>query len=333
MSITSNEIIWRRPAEVSDLPTNGGRSTAIVIPSGVKNNLFPNVPQAERTQGSVKYRKAAIHIANSDSLALIAPKVYLLAPTPGDDRVTFFPATYTDTQSSITGMEPQFGAGTLNSNAAAQATTCTVLVENAADNIFRSGMTVRISDRATVDGVGNEQFLLLSANATYSGNVATLTFATTPLVYDFSAASPTYVSSVYTPPNTQATATDLLVTSATGGTFGGLHTITPNGIGSVEQLWTATFSSSTAFEVTGDTLGSVGSGTTTTNFIPANAAYSKPLFTMHAQAFGGVFSSGDTIQWRTHPAEIDIWYKRTVPPGANSIAANRVSLAVDGESE
>lgn len=333
MSITSSELVWRKPVEVSDLTTNGGRMTATAIPSGVRNNLFPNVPQAERIAGSIKYRKAHIHVANDEGLALIAPKVYVTAPTPGDDRVTIFAGTHTNTQNSITGSEQQYGAGTLNADATLGATTCAVLVEAATDDIFKAGMTVRISDRQTVDGLGNEQFLVLSSNATYAGNVATLTFTTTPLAYNFATASPTYVSSVYTPADVQASVTDFSIASA-GGTFDSVaHPVIPNGIGAIEQLWTVTFSSSSSYTVSGDTVGSVGAGTVGTNFVPANPNFSKPYFTLPSAGFGGTFANGNTIQFRTHPAAVPIWYKRTVPAGANSISGNRVTVGIDGESE
>lgn len=333
MSIVSSELVWRRPAEVSDLSSNGGRITPTAIPSGVKNNLFPNVPQAERLAGSTKYRKAFIHVSNDESLALIAPKVYVMAPTPGDDRVTIFAGTHTNTQSGITGSEQQYGAGTLNVDVSLNDTTCQVLVENAADDIFKSGMTVRISDRQTVDGIGNEQFLTLASDATYVGNVATLTFTTTPLAYNFQTASPTYVSSVHTPADCQASVSDFSITSA-GGTFDiDNHPIQPHGIGSIEQLWTLTFTSSTTFIASGDTVGGVGVGTIGTDFVPANSAFSKPYFTLPSAGFSGTFANGNTIQFRTHPAAIPIWYKRTVPPGANSISSNKVVVGADGESE
>ena len=333
MSIVSSELVWRRPAEASNLTTNGGRMTATSIPSGIKNNLFPNVPHAERVGGSTKYRKAFIHVANDESLALIAPKVYVMAPTPGDDRVTIFAGTHTNTQSGITGSEQQYGAGTLNANASLSATTCQVLVENAADAIFKSGMTVRISDRQTIDGIGNEQFLVLSAEPTYAGNVATLTFTTTPLAYNFLTATPTYVSSVLTHADAAASVADYSLTSAAG-TFDSVgQPVQPHGIGSIEQLWTLTFSSSTTFTASGDTVGAVGTGNTSTNFVPANPAFSKPYFTVPAAAFGGTYANGDTVQFRTHPASIPIWYKQVVPAGANSLSANKVVVGVDGESE
>lgn len=333
MSIVSSELIWRRPAEVSDLSTNGGRMVSTTIPSGVRNNLFPNVPQAERASGSVKYRKVFIHVANDDSLTLIAPKVYVMAPTNGDDRVTIFLGTQTNTQAGITGTEQQYGAGTLNANATLGSTTCQVLVEHAADAIFKSGMTVRISDRQTIDGVGNEQFLVLSADATYVGNVATLNFTTTPLGYNFVTSSPTYVSSVLQPAGVAASVGDYAVVSAAGTFDSATHPVLPHGIGTIEQLWTLTFTSATGFTASGDTVGPVGSGNVSTNFVPANPAFSKPYFTLPFSAFGGTYANGDTVQFRTHPAAIPVWYRQTVPIGANSLTANKVVVGVDGESE
>jgi hypothetical protein len=273
-----------------------------------------------------------IHVVNDEGLALLAPKIYVAAPTKGDDRVTIFAGTYTNTQSGITGTEQQYGSGTLNTNVSQGATTCAVLVEGPADDIFKAGMTVRISDRQTVDSIGNEQFLVLASDASYAGAVATLTF-TTPLSYNFSTASPTYVSSVYAPPDVQASIADFALVSAAG-TFDSIaHPIQPNNVGSIEQLWTVTFTSSTSYTVTGDTVGSVGPGTVGTNFVPANPAFSKPYFVLPSAGFGGTFAAGNTLQFRTHPAAVPVWYRRVVPPGATSISANKVSVVVDGESE
>ncbi len=333
MSIQASEIVWRQATEKSDASSNGGRMSSVAIPTGVKNALFPSASQSERTAGSIKYRKAFAHVANDDTLTLLEGKVFLTRPTPGDDRITIFPATQTDTQAAVTGSEPQFGIGTLNANVSASATTMTVLVEAAADNIFRTGMTVRISDRQTIEGVGNEQFLVLSANATYSGNVATLTFTTTPLAFSFLAATPTYVSSVIMSGSVVPTITDWAEASGTG-TYDELtYPVLPHGIGSVQQLWTLTFTSSTTFTVSGDTLGTVGSGNVSTNTVPANPAFAKPYFTLRMAGFGGTWATGNTIQFRTSPGSVPVWFKRTIPAGANSLSQNFSRVGVDGESE
>ncbi len=333
MPIQVNEILWRKATETSDASSNGGRMSPTVILSGVKNALFPSASQAERTAGSIKYRKAFAHIANNDSLGLLEGKVFLTRPTPGDDRVTFFPGTQIDTQASITGSEQQYGIGTLNTNANLSATTMQVLVENAADDVFKSGMTVRISDRQAIDGVGNEQFLVLSADATYAGNVATLTFASTPLGFNFLAASPTYVSSVLLAGTVIPVVTDWSETSV-GGTYNeSQYPVAPHGIGSINQLWTLTFTSSTTFTVSGDTVGSVGSGNVTTNTVPSNPSFSRPYFTLLSAGFGGTWALGNIIQFRTSPGAVPVWFKRVIPSGANSLSQNFSRVGVDGESE
>ena len=332
MSIVASELVWRKPVEISDNPSNGGAMSSVSAPSGVKNNILPDVPQAERTAGSTKYRKAFIHVANDEDLTLIAPKVYVMAPTPGDDRVTIIAANQTNTQTNITGTEQQYGAGTLNASVTLAATSCTVLVEDAAADIFNSGMTVRISDRQTIDGAGNEQFLVLSADATYTGNVATLTFTTTPLATGFSAVGPTYVSSCLLPGDISASLTSYSESSGTGTYNEATYPVVLDSIGTIEQLWTLTFSNATTFSVSGDTVGSVGSGNITTTFAPTNTAYSKPYFTLNSAGFGGAWANGNTISFRTHPASIPIWYKRVVPAGASSLSGNKVIVGIDGES-
>ncbi len=333
MSIVSSELIWRKPSEISDSATNGGRMTATVAPSGVKNNMLPDVSQAERAAGSTKYRKAFIHVANDSDLALIDPKVFIAQPTAGDDRVLVFPGTQIDTQSSITGSEQLYGAGTLNGNASLSAVSCTVLVEAAADAIFKSGMTVRISDKQTVDGVGNEQYLVLSADATYAGNVATLAFATTPLAYAFNISSPTYVSSCIKPGSIACGVTGWVETSVGGIYDEATYPVLTDSIGTVQQTWTVTFTSGSAYTVSGDTLGVVGSGNTSSNFVPSNPAFSKPYFTLRNAGWSGSWISGNTIVFTTTPAATPVWYKRIVPAGANSLSGNKVIVAVDGESE
>jgi hypothetical protein len=333
MSILASELVWRKPTEVSDNPTNGGIMTAVAAPSGVKNNILPDVPQSERTAGSTKYRKAFIHVANDDDLTLIAPKVYVMAPTPGDDRVTIFPATQSATQTSITGTEQQYGAGTLNATVSAAGTTCTVLCETGiTTQLWKSGMTVRISDRQTVDGAGNEQFLVLSSDATYSGNVATLTFTTTPLATGFNASTPTYVSGCILPGDISTSVANYAETSGSGTYDEVTYPPVLDFISSIEQLWTVTFTSPTAFTVAGDTVGSVGSGTTATDFAPSNPAYSKPYFTLRSAGWGGTWANGNTLVFRSKPAAIGIWYKRVVPAGANSLSGNKVIVGIDGES-
>jgi len=331
MSIVANELIWRKSAESSDAGTNGGRMTATAITSGVKNNLFPDVPQSERTAGSTKYRKAFIHVANDDDLELIAAKVFVTAPTPGDDHVVIFPGTQTDTQSGIGTPAQLYGAGKLNADVLAAAVTVDVLVENwATSPIFAAGMVVRISNKTSVNDVGGtEEYRTIDAGGvSAAGNVITLTL-TAGLSNAYSATN-TYISSVYAAGDVSASATTPVVSG--GGSYD--HTTYPidtDSIGSIEQNWTLTFTSASACTVVGNTIGSLGSFNISSDIAPNNPSFTKPYFTINRLGWNSP-QTGTTMTFTTHPASIPVWYKRVVPAGAASLSGDKVIVGIDGES-
>lgn len=331
MSIVANELVWRRAAESSDAGTNGGRMTATAILSAVKNNLFPDIPQAERTAGSTKYRKAFIHVANDDDLALIAAKVFVLQPTPGDDHIVIFPGTQTNTQAAIGSPAQVYGAGKLNADAIFGATTLAVLVEDwASSPIFAAGMTIRVSNRATVDAItGTDEYATIAVGGvSAAGNVITLTL-TAGLANGYSATN-TYVSSVIEAGDIQATATSPVV--AGGGSYdSGTYPILPDSIGSIQQNWTLTFTSASQFTIVGDTLGSLGTFNVTSDAAPSNPAFSRPYFTLNRLGWTSP-QTGTTATFTTAPASIPLWYRRITPAGANSLSADKVIVGIDGES-
>lgn len=331
MSIQASDIVWRRAAENSDLTTNGGRITHTLIPNGVKNSVFPDLSQAERTAGLTRYRKVGIHIANDDDLALLNGKVFVETYTPGDDHVTFFPGNHLDTQDDITGSERQYGAGQLFAPANVGANTIEVMTEDASLDVFQDGDTIRISNKDTVDAeTGTTEYHVISGAPVYDGDKATITLVGT-LAYGYSAAN-TRVASVYeVPASVKGTVDNLVVTSGSGGTYTG--TIVADSIGAVEDTWTLTFTSPTAFNISGANTGAVGTGTVGSNTSPVNPNFTKPYFTIPSAGFGGTFANGNTIVFQTHPAIINLWYKQIVPAGSASIAGNNFILGIEGESE
>jgi hypothetical protein len=315
---------------MSDAGTNGGRMTHTAIASAVKNNIWPDVPQSERTAGSTKYRKVFIHAANDDDLTLVQARLFVETYTPGDDSVQIFLGTQTNTQSSITGSERVYGCGKLNTNASSGASSIAVLTEGAAFNMFRNGDLIRVSDKATVDGAGNEQFVTINGVPSYGGDVATISI-TPVLAYNFLAAD-TRVASVIEVGDVEAAYSSFVVTSSAGTYNDTTYPILVDHIGGIQQNWTLTFSNASTFTLTGDTLGSLGAFTTASDLQPTNGNFSKPYFVMDNAGFGGTFVNGDTITFTTAPASIPVWYKRVVPAGASSLSANKVIVAIDGQS-
>ena len=342
MSIQSSEIKWYKPAVVNDTTANGGAISSDEIVDGVKNNVWPDVPQAERTAGSVKYRKTFIKVANDDDLTLIDPRIFIETHTPGDDSIVLMAGTQTDTQAEADDYTRFYGAGDLDSDASASDGSVTVNVEDGNGSgghaIFQNGDLIRISDKASVDaGSGNTEFLRLAdpGGVSWNGNQATLTFDTGVTLANGYAAAATRVASVIEAADIQATFDNWVESSASGTYDESTYPVILDNIGSIEQTWTLTFSDATTFTCAGDGVGSVGGGSIGGgDFAPNNADFSKPYFTLTdgTPPWGGTWAAADTIVFKTHPAAIGIWEKRTVPAGADSLSGNKVIVAITGES-
>ena len=340
MSILASEIKLYRSTTVNDTTANGGVMSVTEVASGVKNNVWPDVPQAERTAGSVKYRKTFIKIANDDDLALVAPRIFIETHTPGDDTIVIMAGTQTDTQAEADDYTRFFGAGDLDTDVTAAASTVDVNVEDGnasgGDNIFQNGDLIRISDKTSVDaGTGNVEFLRLDATTgvSWNGNKATLTFESGATLANAYVAANTRVASVIEPSDIQGSLTGWGESSSSGTYDETTYPPVLDNIGSIEQTWTCTFTSATAYSCVGNTVGSVGNGSIGGgDFAPNNADFSKPYFTLADTGWGGTWASADTVSFTTHPAATAIWQKRTVPAGASSLSGDKVIIAISGES-
>jgi hypothetical protein len=331
MSITPSELRWYKSQTVSDSSANGGRMSTVESPSGVKNNIFPDVSLAERTAGIVRLRKLFLKVANDDDLTLFNGRVFMQLNTPGDDNVTFFPGNQRGTQASVTGSERLYGGGRLNANVSAGALTFVVATEGAALNYLRTGDVIRITDKTSVGGSGNEEFVTAS-NVTWAGDLATVTIPSPGLANGYTASN-TGVSSVYEAGDVKTNVTAPAITSATGTADFVANPILGDNIATIEQDWTLTFTSSTAYTIVGDVVGSVGSGNISSDATPGNPNFSgKPYFTIPSAAWGGTWAPGDTVTFTTSPAAIPVWYRQAVPAGASALSGDRVIIGLSGES-
>lgn len=343
MAIQTSEIKWYQPAVINDTVANGGPLSANEIPDGVKNNVWPDVPQAERTAGSIKYRKSFIKIDNDADLSLIDAKVFVETHTAGDDAIVIMAGTQIDTQAEADGYSRFYGSGNLNANATALDTSLSVIVEpgNAAAGhaIFQDGDLIRISDQADVnDSGGNSEFIRLasSGGVSWSGDLATLTFDAGQSLANSYLASQTKVGSVLECGTIEASVDGWGISSASGSYDDTSYPPLLDHIGSIEQGWILTFSDASNFSCSGNTVGSVGGGAIGGgDFAPVNPDFSKPYFTLSdgTPPWGGTWTSGDTLSFTTHPAAVALWEKRTVPAGADSLSGNKVIIAISGESE
>lgn len=330
MPVLSAEIKVYRSMVASESSANGGLMSDNEAISGVSSNLFPRASATDRANGLTNYRKMFFKVANPDDLPLIAPRVWQDSNTIGQDRVVFMAATQRNTQGSLSGNEPLYGMGLLDTGVLLGATSLVVGVEHGPTVIFRNGEMIRISNRATPDDSGDEVWVRINAAPVVVGDLVTLSIDT-PLPVGF--LSGAKVSSVLEAANA-VSYIDNVVTSTSNGILNSplADHLKATNIGSVEQNWTLTFTSNLAFDVVGDTLGLIGSGNVNTGMYPNHSPLGSPYFKILPSLLVGSWIAGDTVTFSTHPAAIPLFLKHTVPVGTAAIGNNKVDIYVDGET-
>jgi hypothetical protein len=324
MPIANTDIIYRRAALASDeTPAqNGGRMLATAIASAVKNNLFPDTRTAERTNGSDVWRKLFVHVSTTGNEQFLDASACLQAPTSGDDYTLLYAGSAIDTQDQVSGRP--YGIGTTAAAADASDTELVLAIEGSEAAValepIRAGDTLRITPEGSPVDVVVDSVLA-------SGGTLTATL-TAPLAA--AVASGVHVAAVLPLGTIAAGVNTPTITSAAGT----LSAISPRNRGGVQQVWTLSFTSATAYRLDGDTLGAnVANGTTTADFAPANSGLSAPYFAIPASAWGGTWAMGDTVVFTTTPAAAGLWLRRVTPAGAAPAANNGASVLVMGESE
>jgi hypothetical protein len=332
MPILTSEIKWFRSAMQSDSTpaANGGRMALTEIVSGVKNNLFPDVSQAQRASGITHWRKAFIAVRNAAGIPLMDPKVSIELGTPGDSYVLLYPGTQTDTEDEVAARP--YGYGTVAASALAAATTLVVTTEadfsEMAAKPFQVGDLIRIDARATVEATGNVEYRRIDA-IVYDDDEITLTL-TSGLEFAWSVGAK--VASVIEPDDVVASVGAVVPTG--GVTFTAAGNLDVNNLGAIQQTWTVTVTDAAtgALSVAGDTLGVVGAGALGATLAPNNPTGGGAYFTLRAAGWGGTPADGDTIVFTTVPAAIPLWYQRVVPAGSAAISSDPVSVCIEGES-
>lgn len=333
MPVQRSDVVYMKSATVDDTSLNGGEMSYVQVVDAVSANIFPTISQALRTAGGTHWRKVFVKNKESTGLGLYNTKAYIENPTPAGDMVFLAAGTLTNKQGDLS--NPRlYGCGWLNASVSAGVSSITVLVEDGDVHIFAVDDIVRISDKENVDALtGNEEYLTVSS-ASYLGDVATLGF-TTNLANNYSATGQaTRVASLLDLVTIQSSISTPVVTSTNGEYDHDNYPITADNKGSIRQNITLTFTSSTAFTLTGDTLGSLGAGNISgSNCAPNNPNMSAPYFSINASGFSGSFAQGDTITFTVTPSAKGTWLKRIIPVNTASQAGNRFVLVTEGESE
>jgi hypothetical protein len=94
------------------------------------------------------------------------------------------------------------------------------------------------------------------------------------------------------------------------------HPIEVRNDGAVTERWRINFTSGTAFQVIGENLGVIATGTTGADVQPVNLLTGKAYFTLRASGWGLGWAVGNQLRFDTVGATAPVWMARTVLPGA-----------------
>ncbi len=324
MPIVPEELLRYRAEHETDDSSCGGRMTANECVPGVRNNIFPDVTNDERETGVVRYRKLFFKVANADNKVLRNAKIFLSKPSSAGDFITIIPANQTNTVGDLTGTEREYGCAYLASDVAAGATQLVVTLEDETLNIFFDTDIIWISD-------GNKQEFHRLQSAVKSGLQVTLTLASGEQLANAYSASTTVVASVYDCGDIETAWDNWLENSSSGSYNEEDYPPQLDNIGTIEQTWTLTFQDAETFEISGDTVGNVGSGNINNDCSPMNPDFGRPYFTLSALGWQGTWQANDILSFRTHPAARAVFLKQTVPAGTAS-AESSFETAISGES-
>ncbi len=322
MSIIANELKWYKAQTTTNTAANGGKMGEVQIVNAIRNNLFPDISEEQRTAGVTRYRKAFLKVANPDNHTLANSLIHLITKTPADDYVHIFEGTQTDTQGDISS-PVEYGIGSLNLAIVAGDTTCEILLDDDSQEIFHNGCSIWISN-------GTHENYHHNVSISKDGAICNITLDSGDgFLNNFSSAN-TLIASCIDSGDIIGDVDDFTNDSS----YGVLDEtkIQTDNIGSIEENWTLTFTSATNFSCSGASLGVIGSGSTNSNYSPNNPVHNEPYFVIESDGFSGSFEEHDIIEFRTSPAAFPVWFKKIVPEATSSFSGNNFEFRVRGET-
>lgn len=120
--------------------------------------------------------------------------------------------------------------------------------------------------------------------------------------------------------------------AAATGTFNDvLAPIVVTNKGAVTERWALVFTNTTAFNIVGEHVGVIGTGTINADLAPINPATGVPYFTVPALGWGIGWATGNILRFNTIGAMTPVWVVRTVQQGPNTGTEHSFTLLSRGD--
>ncbi len=101
--------------------------------------------------------------------------------------------------------------------------------------------------------------------------------------------------------------------------------------GAITERWLMLFTNTTAFDIVGENVGVIGSGTTALECAPINPATGVPYFVIPALGWGSKWATGNAYRFNTSACGAPLWVVRTVLQGPATFEDDRFTLAWRGD--
>ena len=125
---------------------------------------------------------------------------------------------------------------------------------------------------------------------------------------------------------------DTISGSPATGTFNSAqYPIVVTNRGARTERWAVQFTSGTTFNVIGENVGVIATGSVNSNCLPINPATNVPYFTIPALGWGAGWSAGNVLRFNTVGAEFPVWVVRTVQQGPETVPDDSFTLLIRGD--
>lgn len=101
--------------------------------------------------------------------------------------------------------------------------------------------------------------------------------------------------------------------------------------GAITERWVVRFTQSSVFEVIGERVGVIVTGSTSADCSPINPASGAPYFVIRALGWGGGWSPGNILRINTIGAQFPFWIARTISKGLPTAQSDSFTLMVRGD--
>jgi hypothetical protein len=101
--------------------------------------------------------------------------------------------------------------------------------------------------------------------------------------------------------------------------------------GAITERWAIHFTNATSFNVIGEHVGVIATGSTGSDMAPINPATGKPYFTLAAVGWGSGWATGNVLRFNTTGALFPVWVVRTIQQGPETVTNDAFTLLVRGD--